>query len=75
MPQSNNEIVVSALALPTADRVLLAVQLMESVEKELPGWSADDPGFETELEKRLNDGQPTVGWEQVRGQLERDLES
>ena len=54
---------------------MLAVQLMESVEKELPGWSADDPGFETELENRLNDGQPTVGWEQVRGQLERDLES
>ncbi len=70
-----SDLLKTALLLPESDRILLATQLMDSVEGSPPGLSLDDPDFEAELERRFNDGAPGVPWDVVRQQLADDLNS
>lgn len=74
MSTSHAEILKSALSLPESDRILLATELLDSIEGTPPGLSVDDPNFEAELQRRLNDGKPGVPWEEVRRQLNADLQ-
>ncbi len=46
------EILTTALALPDEERAALAYKLLESL-KPPAALSADDPGFEPELERRV----------------------
>ena len=72
MSATRESLLKAALALPDEDRVLLATQLMDSVSDDLPGWSADDPEFLTELERRSNDGTAGIPWESIKADLQSD---
>ncbi|MSR59953.1 MAG: hypothetical protein EXS05_20330 [Planctomycetaceae bacterium] len=75
MPATREDVLNSAMELSESDRLLLATELMETVSDDLPGWSIDDPEFQTELERRSNDGSPGISWEIVQSQLRADLNS
>ena len=74
MSTAHDNVLKSALALPESDRILLATELLDSLGCTPPGLSIDDPGFETELDRRFNDGTNSVSWESVSQQLEVDLD-
>lgn len=73
MSTAHDDLLKSALALPESERILLATELIDSIPGTLPGLSVDEPGFETELERRFHDGTKSVSWENVSQQLEDDL--
>ena len=73
MSVSPNDILSSALALPERDRIRLAAELLDSIAGRPPGLSTSDPEFESELNRRLSDGRPTIPWEDVQRRLEGDL--
>ena len=62
-----------AMRLSERERLILATELMSSVSRDLPGMDADDPNFLEELDRRSNDGQPTVAWEEIRDGLRAEL--
>jgi putative addiction module component (TIGR02574 family) len=73
MSVARDDILKAALSLPKQDRLAIAAELMDSVT-EPPGLSIDDPGFLDELERRSNDGSPGIPWEQVKADLNTELE-
>lgn len=66
MPDAREAILKAALELGEADRLLLAMELMDSVGDGMPGWSIDDPGLADELERRHREETPGIPWEQVK---------
>ena len=54
----------AALTLPDAERLELATRLMDTVPPEI--MSIDDPEFIAELDRRFNDGSPTIPWSEIR---------
>jgi hypothetical protein len=59
-----DSILQAALSLPESDRLDLAIQLLDTVP---PGaLSADDPNLIAELDRRFNDGSPTIPWSEIR---------
>ena len=52
MSVSHDEILKSALSLSEADRILLATELLNSVDEPMPGMSIDDPKLLDELKRR-----------------------
>lgn len=52
MSITHDEVLKSALSLPEADRILLATELLGSVEEPMPGMSIDDPKLLEELKRR-----------------------
>lgn len=52
MSTSHAEVLKSALMLPESERILLATELLDSIEGTPPGLSVDDPNFEAELNRR-----------------------
>jgi hypothetical protein len=57
-------ILQAALTLSENERLDIAAQLLDSVP---PGiTSADDPEFIAELDRRFNDGSPTIPWSEIR---------
>jgi hypothetical protein len=56
----------AALQLPENQRLDLAARLMDTVPPEI--MSIDDPELIEELDRRFNDGSPTIPWSKVRGQ-------
>lgn len=73
MSTAHDDLLKTALTLPESERILLAAELLDSIPGELPGLSVDEPGFESELERRFNDGTKSVSWEEVSQQLKDDL--
>lgn len=58
-------ILEAALSLPDNERLDLAARLLDTVP---PGiMSIDDPNLIEELDRRFNDGSPTVPWSEIRG--------
>jgi len=54
----------AALKLPEGERLDLAVRLMDTVPPEMV--SVEDPEFIAELDRRFNDGSPTIPWSEIR---------
>jgi hypothetical protein len=64
MELSREAIYEAAMKLPENERLDLASQLLDTVP---PGiMSADDPEFLAEIERRFNDGSPTIPWSEIR---------
>jgi hypothetical protein len=56
----------AAMNLPENERLDLAARLLDTVP---PGiLSDDDPDFIAELDRRFNDGSPTIQWSEIRDQ-------
>jgi hypothetical protein len=54
----------AALKLPENERLDLAARLLDTVP---PGIiSEGDPEFIAELDRRFNDGSPTIPWSEIR---------
>jgi hypothetical protein len=54
----------AAMNLPEGQRLDLAARLLDTVP---PGiLSEDDPDFIAELDRRFNDGSPTIPWSEIR---------
>lgn len=54
----------AAMNLPENERLDLASRLLDTVP---PGiMSPDDPDFIAELDRRFNDGSPTIPWTEIR---------
>ena len=73
MSVSHDEILKSALSLSEADRILLATELLDSVDEPMPGMSIDDPKLLDELKRRASDPTPGVPWSEVKKILEEKL--
>ena len=73
MSISHEELLKSALSLPEADRLLLATELLDSVDSSTTRLSVDDPAFLQELERRANDPSPGIPWEDVKRRMESKL--
>jgi hypothetical protein len=65
MATGPNDIINAALQLPEADRWLIAARLLETLSEDSAGLSESDPGVWEELERRVNDGAPTVSVSQL----------
>lgn len=64
MQLTPDSILQAALSLPESERLDLAAQLLDTVP---PGaLSMDDPDFIAELDRRFNDGSPTIPWSEIR---------
>jgi putative addiction module component (TIGR02574 family) len=64
MQLTPDSIFEAALNLPDCDRLALATRLLDTVPPEI--MSIDDPEFIAELDRRFNDGSPTIPWSEVR---------
>jgi len=54
----------AAMALPENERLDLAARLLDTVP---PGiMSIEDPNFIAELDRRFDDGSPTIPWSEIR---------
>jgi putative addiction module component (TIGR02574 family) len=73
MAMSQEELFKSALALPEGERILLATELLDSIESSSARFSVDDPAFLQELERRANDPSPGIPWEEVKRRMESKL--
>jgi putative addiction module component (TIGR02574 family) len=73
MSMSQEELFKSALALPEGERILLATELLDSIESSPTRFSVDDPAFLQELERRANDPSPGIPWEEVKRRMESKL--
>jgi hypothetical protein len=56
----------AALQLPEADRFALVSRLLQSTPDELPGLSMDDDNLIEELDRRFNDLEGAVDWNDLR---------
>jgi hypothetical protein len=64
MQLSSDALYEAAMKLPDNERLDLAARLLDTVP---PGiLSEDDPDFIAELERRFNDGSPTIPWSEIR---------
>jgi putative addiction module component (TIGR02574 family) len=54
----------AALNLPDSERLALATRLLDTVPPEI--MSIDEPEFIAELDRRFNDGSPTIPWSEIR---------
>ena len=54
----------AAMNLPENERLDLAARLLDTVPPEV--MSVEDPDFLMELDRRFNDGSPTVPWSEIR---------
>jgi putative addiction module component (TIGR02574 family) len=75
MATNLDDVLKSAMALSTVDRLRLAADLMDSVPDDPPGFAIDDPELLTEVEARSRDGSAGVPWADVQAQLRRDLDA
>ncbi len=75
MAVTREELLQTAMELSDTDRLLLATDLIETVDEEIPGWSVDDPELHAELERRAADASPGIPWKTVESQLRADLNS
>ena len=66
---SRDQVLEAALQLPDDERLQLAGELLSSVSPEASAWCVDDPEFLEELDRRCQDGTPSVPWSQVRAEL------
>ena len=66
------QVLEAALQLPEEERLQLASELLDSVPGDAAAWGLDDPRFFDELDRRLQDGTPSIPWSQVRGDLMAD---
>jgi hypothetical protein len=64
MQLTPNAIFAAAMAVPKSERLDLASRLLDTVPPN--ALSIDDPDFIEELDRRFNDGAPTVPWTEVR---------
>lgn len=69
MPVTRDEILEAALRLPEVDRLAIVNRLLETLPDDPPGLSDDDSAFAEELERRSNDWEGAVPWEQLRDEL------
>lgn len=69
---SREQVLEAALQLPEGERLQLASELLGSVPVDAQAWSMDDPEFLDELDRRSQDGTPTVAWSKVRAELLAD---
>jgi hypothetical protein len=75
MSTTREEILRTAMELSESDRLLLATELRDTVSDDSSGWSIDDPDLLQELQTRMNDGRPAVSWNDVKAQLDADLQA
>jgi hypothetical protein len=64
MQMTSDAIFEAAMALSEGERLDLASRLLDTVPA--GALSVDDPDFVAELERRFNDGAPTVPWTAIR---------
>ena len=64
MQLTPESILEAALKLPENERLDLAARLLDTVPPEI--MSVDDPEFIDELDRRFNDGSPTIPWPEIR---------
>lgn len=74
MSAAREDVLKAAMDLPEQDRLVIAAELMGSVAEGLPGMSVNDPGFADELDRRSNDGAEGIPWDQVKSELQSDLQ-
>lgn len=73
MSISHEELLKSVLSLPEADRIMLATELLDSIDGSPEHFSVEDPAFLEELERRANDPSPGIPWEEVKRRMESKL--
>jgi putative addiction module component (TIGR02574 family) len=73
MSISHEELLKSALSLSEADRIMLATELLDSIDSSPSHFSVGDPAFLQELEKRANDPSPGIPWDEVKRRMESKL--
>ena len=64
MQLTPESILEAALKLPENERLDLAARLLDTVPPEI--LSVDDPDFIDEMDRRFNDGSPTIPWSEIR---------
>jgi hypothetical protein len=64
MQLTPESILEAALKLPENERLDLAARLLDTVPPEI--LSIDDPDFIDEMDRRFNDGSPTIPWSEIR---------
>jgi putative addiction module component (TIGR02574 family) len=69
MPSTLDEVLAAALALSEVDRLKIVNRLLETLPENAPGLSDDDPAFADELQRRSNDWDGAVPWEQLHKEL------
>jgi len=64
MQLTPDNILQAALNLPDNERLDLAARLLDTVPPDT--LSVDDPDFIAEMDRRFNDGSPTIPWSEIR---------
>ncbi len=65
MSPQGDEVLKAALALPESERLALANQLLDTIPDEL----FDDEAWKDELERRVNERDQFIPWEEVKKQI------
>jgi putative addiction module component (TIGR02574 family) len=66
---SKDDILQAALSLSLEDRLLMAEELLGTLPEDRDLLSLQDPGIIQELDRRWNDGEARISWEEVRAEL------
>jgi putative addiction module component (TIGR02574 family) len=82
MSETATKLLEQLLALPEADRLMIAEQLWlsasEEKQQELIDEATSDPEFQAELERRLetvaNGTAELIPWEEARVKIQKELE-
>lgn len=70
MSTTRDEVLSAALGLSEADRLAIAVRLMDTLPDDSPGLP-DDDDFAAELDRRAGDFEGAVDWSDLRNELRR----
>jgi Tfp pilus assembly protein PilF len=70
METTRDDILNAAQKLSQADRLIIANQILETLESELPGADLESSDLLIRLEQRSGQWKQSLSWEQLQQQLE-----
>jgi len=70
METTRDDILNAAQKLSQADRLIIANQILETLESELPGADLESSDLLIRLEQRSGQWEQSLSWEQLQQQLE-----
>ncbi len=66
----SQQILDAMLQLPETDRLLIASRLLETLPDPVATGDLNEDDFTTELERRSNDWQDAVSWEELKATMQ-----
>lgn len=66
MQATSQAILEAAIQLPEGERAEIVSRLLATLPDDVDVWSADDPDFVEELDRRFADPSGSVPWSQLR---------